>query len=164
MTLRTPNIRWLAQGLDDSSVADAQAALASSGYKPYARVATVAPLSATRVGNILTANEAGLLNTAGIDGVNTLALTDLVLVRLQTLGQDNGLWAVLDLGSEATPWRMQRADCLLSSDQAVPGFQVTVLNGNTEVLSLWVLANSPPIVLNDTALVFQKLAQYSPPT
>lgn len=148
-------------------IADPSAAddAASKGYvdavaqgfdvKASVRVASTANLAATRTSNTLTASANGSLNTAGIDGVTTLALNDRVGLKDQTTGADNGLWVITDLGSAGTPWVMVRATDADVSSEVTSGLFFSVTEGTTNGNSGWTLTTDDPITLNTTALVFQ---------
>ena len=122
--------------------------------KDAARVATTANLSATRVSNVLTANANASINTAGIDGVTTLAINDRVLLKNQSTGADNGIYIITDLGSVSTPWVMQRASDADSSAEVTNGLQIWITAGTTNQQTGWLLTTADPITLNTTALTF----------
>ncbi len=122
--------------------------------KEAARVSTTANLSATRSSNVLTASANASINTAGIDGITTLAVNDRVLVKNQTTAADNGIYIITNLGSGSTPWVMQRAADADSSPEVLHGLQVFVTSGTVWGGSGWILATADPITLNTTALSF----------
>lgn len=122
--------------------------------KDAARVATTANLSATRVSNVLTANSNASINTAGIDGITTLAINDRVLLKNQSTGADNGIYIITDLGSVSTPWVMQRASDADSSAEVTNGLQIWITAGTTNQQTGWLLTTADPITLNTTALTF----------
>lgn len=122
--------------------------------KASVRVATTANLVATRTSNTLTADANGSINTAGIDGVTTLALNDRVLVKNQSTGADNGIYYISDLGSAGTPWIMIRATDADSSAEVTAGMFCFVSAGTTNGDNGFVLTTNDPITLNTTSLSF----------
>jgi hypothetical protein len=85
---------------------------------------------------------------SSIDGV-TLATNDLILVKNQTSGAENGVYKFNGTGSALT-----RDTTLNSSAQAVPGLLVTVSEGTANYDSLWMLTTNGSITLGTTALTF----------
>lgn len=127
-----------------------------SDFKTPARVATTADLGATRSGNTLTSNSLGNINGSGIDGITTLVVNDRVLVKNQTLGQDNGIYIITDLGSGSTPWIMTRASDADVDAKVKPDMFVFVEEGTANADSGYVLVTDRTIVLNSTVLTFVK--------
>jgi len=118
------------------------------------RVVATTVLAATRSSNTLTANANGSINTAGIDGITNLAVNDRVLVVAQTAGQDNGIYAISNLGSAGSPWVMQRsADCDTSAE-VVNGLWTVITDGTNYKGTEWLLMTADPITLNTTVLVW----------
>jgi collagen type VII alpha len=95
---------------------------------------------------------------SSVDGV-TLASSDLVLVKNQSTGADNGLYVFNGAGSAMT-----RAASLSSSPQAIPGLLVSISEGTVNYDTLWMLATDAPITLGSTALVFYTQAGSVGPT
>jgi len=122
--------------------------------KDAARVATTANLSAARVSNVLTASANASINTAGIDGITSLAVNDRILVKNQSTGADNGLYIITSLGSAGTPWVMTRSSDADSSSKVTSGLQVWVTEGTTNGSTGWLLNTPDPLTLNTTALTF----------
>jgi hypothetical protein len=122
---------------------------------PAARLVTTAALPAyTRTTNVLLANANGALPT--IDGVAPAA-GDLILHKDGAAGVDNGLYSIDSLGSAGTKWQMTRSTLMDSSAEAVPGMLITIAEGTSHADSTWQLTTDATIVLNTTALTFQKL-------
>lgn len=124
-------------------------------WQESVRVATTANIAAARVGNTLTASGNGSINTAGIDGVTTLALNNRVLFKDQTTGADRGLYYLTDLGSASTPWIAVRVPTADLSAEVTTGLTVYVEEGTANAESGWVLTTPAPIVLNSTVLTFE---------
>lgn len=122
--------------------------------KDAARVATTGNLVATRLSNTLTANANGSINTAGIDGITTLAVNDRVLLKNQTAGADNGIWIITNLGSAGTPWVMQRSSDADVDAEVTNGLNIWVTAGTLNGSSGWLLTTPDPFVLNTAALTF----------
>jgi hypothetical protein len=126
--------------------------------KDSVRVATTANLAATRASNTLTASANASINTAGIDGVTTLALNDRILVKDQSTGADNGIYTITDLGSAGTPWVMVRATDFDTSTEVTGGAHTFVSEGTANGDSGWVLTTNDPITLNTTSLSFTQFS------
>lgn len=126
--------------------------------KDSVRVATTADLAATRSGNVLTADANGSINTAGIDGVTTLATTDRVLVKDESTGADNGIYTITDLGSAGTPFVLTRATDADASSEVTGGLFTFITEGTTNADTGWVLTTNDPITLNTTSLAFTQFS------
>lgn len=85
-----------------------------------------------------------------IDGVAVVA-GDRVLLAIQTLAKDNGLWVVAN-GAWA------RTNDANTSAKVTPGLTVMVEEGTANGDSLWHLTTNGPITLDTTALTFAMLA------
>jgi hypothetical protein len=117
--------------------------LISSGYtaKVSVRVATTANIANTATGapNI-------------VDGV-TLAANDLVLVKNQSTGSQNGIYKVTTVGTGANGvWA--RDPNFDTSAEMVPGLFVFVSEGSTQDNDGFTLTTNAPITLGTTALTF----------
>jgi len=119
------------------------------------RVATTAGLAATRTGNVLTASANGLLNTAGIDTVKTLAVSDRVLVKDQTDAADNGIYTITNLGAAGAPWVMTRATDADASAEVIQGIWVMITAGRINIGLLCALTTANVITLNTTGLTWE---------
>lgn len=127
-------------------------------YPGKCRVATAAALAAnTRTGNTLTANANASLNTAGIDGVTSLALNDRILIKDEVTQANNGIYFVLDLGSIGTKWKLRRASDADTSEQFLNGLQVWITSGTVNARSAWQLSTADPIVINVSNLVWDQV-------
>jgi hypothetical protein len=127
---------------------------------PYAscyavRVATATTLAAnTRTVNELVANANGAMGT--IDGA-TMAVDDLVLVKDEVAGANNGIYKVTSLGSASTKWTMLRAPGLEKTSDVTSGMLVISSEGTAGLNCVWMLTTNAPITLNSTALVFASI-------
>jgi hypothetical protein len=128
---------------------------ASSGGGPLAaRFATAAALAAnTRTSNVLEANANGALS---IDG-GSPAENDLVLVKNEVTGANNGLFKVLTPGAAGAKWKLERATTMDASAEAVPGMLFTIAEGTVNADSTWQLTTNATITINTTALSFAPL-------
>lgn len=95
---------------------------------------------------VATSENIVLSGTQTIDGI-ALAVGDRVLVRAQTTGSENGLYAV-----QTGAWA--RASDADTSAEVTPGLYVFVEEGTTYGDTGWVLANDGVITLGTTALNF----------
>lgn len=122
------------------------------------RVATAAALPAnTRTANVLLADANGSLNTAGIDGKTDLAVGEMVLVKNEVAGADNGVYVIDDLGGASSAWQMTRAPMMDSSDDIVPSMLFAVSEGTANADTVFVLSTDATITLNTTALAFVQI-------
>jgi hypothetical protein len=87
---------------------------------------------------------------AGGDWPAVLPNGTIVLVRAQTIPQDNGPYVVNATGA----W--SRLNTFDSSAEIIPGKTIKVTEGVTLADSIWMLVTDAPIVLNSTALVFER--------
>jgi hypothetical protein len=131
-------------------------AIKEGDFKNSVRVATTGNLVATRVSNVLTADANGSINTAGIDGVTTLAINNRVLVKDQSTGADNGIYDITDLGSAGTPFVLTRSSDCDTSAEVTSGLTVHSSEGTSNGDSDFVLTTNDTITINSTALVFAK--------
>lgn len=127
--------------------------VAAAGQPNSVRVhlATAAALDAnTRTGNVLYKDApAGALT---IDG-HGAAAGDLVLVKDEVAGQNNGIYVVDDAGG-ATRWQMTRAVGFDTSAEMTPGLLVHTERGAVNDNVYFTLTTDAPITLNTTPLVF----------
>jgi hypothetical protein len=119
------------------------------------RVATLEALAATRTGNVLTATANGLLNTAGIDAIKTLIVSDRVLVKDQAAAADNGIYTITNLGAAGAPWVMTRATDADASAEVVCGIWVMITAGKINGGLECILVTGNPITLNTTGLTWE---------
>jgi hypothetical protein len=116
----------------------ATASGSSVDSQPKTRVATVANI------NLASA-------PSSIDSV-TLSTNDLVLVKDQTTGSQNGIYVFNGPGSAMT-----RATVMSSSALAIPAMLIGVSEGTINFDSLWMLTTNGPITLGTTSLTFLTL-------
>lgn len=135
--------------------------------KESVRVATTAPLiSGTSPRFEFVSSGVGVLNekytaynaVLSLDGVD-LALGDRVLVKNQTLPEQNGVYEITREGDGASiGWQFTRAGDFDSSDNVTNGAFVFVGSGNTQAGAGFVLTTPDPITLNTTALTFTQFS------
>lgn len=111
----------------------------ASGADLIARYATI--------GNITLNGDAV---QAGGDWPANLPNGTIVLVRAQTIPQNNGPYVVNATGA----W--SRLNTFDSSAEIMPGKTIKVTEGVTLADSVWMLTTDAPIVLNSTALTFER--------
>ena len=113
-----------------------------------ARCATVSALSAnyTAVGRgRLTAVANGAIS---IDGVS-LELADRVLVKNQSTTTHNGVYVVIVIGDEATPYQLERSLDFYSSVQPISNAFVFITEGTTNINSGWLLQGTVELIDTD---------------
>lgn len=117
------------------------------------RMATAAALAAcTLTGNVLEADANGAIGA--IDTGVTPAVGDLILVKNQVAGLQNGVYEFLSVGGTTEKWKLRRAVGWDVSARVKAGRLVIVSEGTANANTLFMLATNDPIVLNTTALVF----------
>lgn len=115
-------------------------------------------ISSSSLSNKLPARAATVANTsltvavATIDGV-VLAPGDRVLVKAQTLGENNGIYIFNGVGVPLT-----RALDFNQSIEAEAGLTVVVTEGTVNADTMWELATNAPITLGVTVLTFIKIS------
>lgn len=120
-------------------------ALAAS--TPQVRLATNAALPAnTRTGNVLTASGNGALT---VDSV-AVAAGNVLLVKNEVAGENNGLYVVTSAGSGGAPFVLTRTATPLTS--ALP---VSIAIGTANGAKQATLTTDGAIVVNTTSLTFQ---------
>jgi hypothetical protein len=125
----------------------------SVDYKSSCFAATTSDVNATYDSNTQTfiANSFGTLT---VDGVAP-AIGQRVLVKDQSLDPEhNGIYVVVDAGSGASNWIMQRANDANSSQFITNGMYTYIGSGTTHGSSGWVLVTPDPITLDTTPLYF----------
>jgi hypothetical protein len=119
--------------------------------KPQVRTATEVALPAyTRTANAIVANAVGALPSIG--GV-ALAVGDAFLLRNGAALADNGEWAVTDLGSGGTTFKLIRSPSANVSAQMSSGMRVAIPEGSYAGRTFY-LATANPIDLNTTGLTW----------
>jgi hypothetical protein len=128
--------------------------------KPTATVATAAALPAltyangtSGVGATLTASANGALT---VDGYG-VAATDLVLVKSQVAGLQNGLYTVTQPGTGSTPFILTRHTAMDTAAEFTTAFVVVEDAGATNANTLWVCTNSAAPTVGTTAITFTQL-------
>jgi len=117
------------------------------------RMATAAALPAcTLTGNVLEADAVGAIGA--IDTSVTPAVGDLILVKNQVAGLQNGVYEFLSVGGTTSNWKLRRAIGWDVSSRVKGGKLVSVSEGTANGNSMFMLTTNDPIVLNTTALVF----------
>jgi hypothetical protein len=115
------------------------------------RVATTQPLTASSSGGILT--NTGSFVALTVDSV-ALSLNDRVLVKNQTNGAHNGIYAVTNIGSGSTSWTLTRTADADTNAEMVAGVYTFVTEGTDNADNGFFLVTNNPIALDTTALVF----------
>jgi len=107
-----------------------------------------------------TANVATPLTTAPntLDGIS-LIQGDRVLLKNQTLGQDNGIYVVTTLGTGANGVWTRALDADSSAEFNTGAF-IPVEEGTVNASSFWLLTTVAPIVLGTTPIVFKNFGTY----
>jgi hypothetical protein len=121
-------------------------------WKESARFCVTSALPAhTRTGNTIEANSNGAFPT--VDGV-TAQVGDRFVHAVGT-DLENGIWAVVSLGSAGSKWSAARTSDADSSGDVTAGLRVGVTEG-TNNKGVWQLITADPITLNTTPLTLQK--------
>jgi len=126
--------------------------------KPSVAVATTANLTATysngAAGVGATLTNSGVQAALSIDGY-TVIVNDRVLVKDQTLTENNGIYVATDVGSGATNWVLERATDYDQVAEINPGDLVIVLNGTTQDQSSWLQTETVATIGTDPILFSQ---------
>ncbi len=127
--------------------------------KGSVRVTSTANLAATYAngssgaGATLTATANGQLT---IDGT-LLSVGDLVLMKDQTSGLQNGIYSVTVAGDPGTPGVLTRATNFDTAAEIVLGSYVVVESGTINATSQWLLSTTGAITVGTTALAFAQI-------
>lgn len=100
----------------------------------------------------LTINNMGKLV---IDGIDT-NVDDRVLIKDQINGTENGIYVVTNAGSTSNQAILTRADDFNSSNMIPHNAIITVMQGNSQADTIFMLTNDGDIILDSTSLVFSK--------
>lgn len=106
-----------------------------------------------------TLTNSGTQATLSIDGVS-VAVGNRVLVKDQTVGLQNGIYTVTNIGSASTNWILTRVTDYDSASQMIRGNTVLVIGGTTNSVTSWMLISSVNSVGIDS-ITFSKLSQSS---
>lgn len=153
-----------------AAAVDGTGGLASKSYvdtlsqgldpKPGARVATAAALPActyangtSGVGATLTGDANGALT---VDSY-AVAAGDVVLVKNQASGLQNGLYTVTQAGSGGTPFILTRHTAMDTTGEFQTAYIVVEDAGSTNANSFWVCTNSADPTVGTTAITFSQL-------
>lgn len=140
LDLNSNLVHELADGLIDSdgvNLGQLRKSIRDLDWKQSVRVATNTNLNLAAPG-------------ASVDGV-ALSIGDRILVKAQTLGQENGLY---DWNGAATP-ATRSADA--DSNVEVTAGLVTIVEEGTNADQLWLLATNNPIIVGTTVLAFTRI-------
>jgi len=128
-----------------------------------ARVATTAALPSTAaiiysngtagVGATLTRGENGALGN--IDGV-ALAVGDRILVKNQSAGAQNGLYAVTDLGSGGAPYVLTRTTDADQAAEYAAGLSVRIYEGTANANKWYQNTNTAAVTMGTTAITWSE--------
>ncbi len=136
--------------IDGKSVS--QAAIDALDWKNSVRIATTAALPAnTLANNRLTAVANGAF--AAVDGI-TLVLDEDILVKDEAAGAKNGIYTLVQVGTGALPYILQRRSDANTDSEVTAGMTVPVVEGTVNANTAWTLITPDPIVLNTTVLTF----------
>jgi hypothetical protein len=119
--------------------------------KVSCRVATTGALTASYSSGVLT--NTGSFAALTVDGV-ALSLNDRVLVKDQTNGAQNGIYAVTNIGSGSTSWTLTRTADADTNAEMVSGVYTFITEGSVNADNGFFLVTNNPITLDTTALVF----------
>lgn len=115
-----------------------------------ARVATTANLNANYAnginGNGARLTNAGALAALAIDTVN-LVNNDRIVVANQTNGFENGIYIVIEAGSSAVAWILERAQDFQSIEQIKAGYFCPIEAGSANIGDMYVIVEPIPGVL-----------------
>ncbi|MEI6538890.1 MAG: hypothetical protein WCO86_05095 [Planctomycetota bacterium] len=73
----------------------------------------------------------GVTAPVGIDGVSTLRIGDLLLLKDQGNGEENGIYQIVDLGSTSRQWRLVRAAAFDTTAELAVNVIITASEGTT---------------------------------
>ena len=129
--------------------------------KESVRLASTANLTATASGTGInkTLTNSGSQAALTLDGVAAV-IGNRVLIKDQTLGANNGIYTVTNIGSASVNWVLTRAT---DADNS-PGTEVTaglfcfVEEGTVNADNAYVLTTNSPITLDTTALTFTQFS------
>lgn len=127
----------------------------SIDWKDSCRAVTTGLLPAyMRTGNVITADANGPLPVQ--DGVS-LNVGDSLLVNGQTLGEDNGVYVIDDLGSGGTKFVMTRRDDFDADFEVTAGIHIPIEEGTLNGGTVYRLLTTGTITINVTSILFGRL-------
>jgi len=120
------------------------------------RLATTANLNATQAGAGVgaTLTNAGAMVALSIDGVATV-VGDRILVKDQTLPEENGVYTVTDIGSGATNWILTRATDYDQPAEIQPGTLIAVNAGTVNANTSW-LETATVVTVDTDPILFSQ--------
>lgn len=121
-----------------------------------AAAATTANLNATPAGAGIgaTLTNAGAMAAFAVDGYNANT-NDRILVKNQTLSQQNGVYTVTTVGSGAVNWVLTRATDYDTAAQIKPGTLVAVNNGTANANTSW-LETATVVTVDTDPILFSQ--------
>lgn len=126
-----------------------------------ARLAAAANLAGTYTngtqGNGARLVNSGALAALSVDGV-AVAADDRILLPAQTNANENGLYVVINAGSSAVAWILERAQDFHSIEQIKAGYFCPIEAGNTNAGDMFVVVEPLPAVLGVSNLNFTAAA------
>lgn len=136
----------------------AYADLAGGGFTVIlaCRLATTANLNATQAGAGVgaTLTNAGAMVALSIDGVATV-VGDRILVKDQTLPEENGIYDVTDIGSGASNWILTRSTDYDQAAEIQPGTLVAVNAGTANATTSW-LETATVVTVDTDPILFSQ--------
>jgi hypothetical protein len=133
--LRVSNVATPTQATDAANKFYVDSFAQGMDYKASVRLATAAALPAhATTTSTLTASANGALTVDGI----AVGLNDRILVKNETLGQQNGIYTVTAIGSVAAPWILTRASDADVDPEISAGTTVFAEVGASNSATSWV--------------------------
>lgn len=121
-----------------------------------AAAATTANLNATQAGAGVgaTLTNAGAMAAFAVDGYSA-ALNDRILVKDQTLPEENGVYTVTTVGSGAVNWVLTRATDYDTPAEIQPGTLIAVNNGTANGTTSW-LETATVVTVDTDPILFSQ--------
>lgn len=123
-----------------------------------AEAATTANLNATQAGAGVgaTLTNAGAMAAFAVDGYSA-ALNDRILVKDQTLPEENGIYTVTTVGSGAVNWVLTRATDYDTPAEIQPGTLVAVNQGTVNATTSW-LETATVVTVDTDPILFSQFS------